>query len=219
MSKENMIRWSGFFWILAGACVALGTIIHPSQETPQIILAQESRLIIGHWLLTFFSAFLLLGLPGIYASRSSRLGRLGLAGFLMLFFGTLFYAVSGDYGFNAPVLARMAPQALDAINAYPSVVFMDGLFVLLLFLGFIFFGISVARSHYFPVWSGVLIAAGWTLFMISAPLALLVFEPLWVLAIIGTVLLGLVLGWVGFVLWSGRETAEVQHLGIKIQNN
>jgi hypothetical protein len=208
MSKDNMIRWSGIFLILAGVCVALGTLIHPSKETPQIILAQETRLITGHWLLTFYSAFLMLGLPGVYASRSKQLGRLGLAGFLMLFFGTLFYAVSSDYGFNAPVLARLAPQTLDAINAYPSVVFMDGMFVLLLFLGFILFGIAILRSQVFPPWSGILIASGWTLFMISAPLALFVFEPIWILAILGTVMLGLGLAWVGYALLSGKELAS-----------
>lgn len=200
MSRDSMIRWSGFFLILAGVCVTLGTIIHPSKETPQIILAQETRLIAGHWLLTFFSAFLMLGLPGVYASRSGQLGRLGLAGFLMVFFGTLFYSVSSDYGFNAPVLARLAPQTLDAINAYPPVIFMDGLFVLLLFVGFLTFGIAIQRSHAFPFWSGILIASGWTLFMISAPLALLVLEALWILAITGTVLLGLGLGLAGYSL-------------------
>ena len=208
MSKDNMIRWSGISLILAGICIALGTIIHPSKETPQIILAEETRLITGHWFITFYCAFLMLGLPGVYASRSKQLGRLGFAGFLLLFFGTLFYAVSSDYGFNAPVLARLAPQTLDAINAYPSVVVMNGLFVLLLFPGFILFGIAIQHSHVFPPWSGILIATGWSLFMICAPLALFVFEPLWILAILGTVMLGLGLGWVGYVLLSGKELAE-----------
>src|SRR5512141_145643 len=149
MSKHNMIHRSGIFLIRAGVCITVGTIIHPSKETPHIILAQETRLITGHWLLTFYSAFLMLGLPGVYAFRSKQLGRLGLAGFLLLFFGTLFYAVSSDYGFNAPVLARLAPQTLDAINAYPSVILMDGMFVLLLFFGFILFGIAISRSHVF----------------------------------------------------------------------
>jgi hypothetical protein len=210
MSKEKMIRWSGIFLILAGVCIALGTAIHPSRETPQIILAQETRLITGHWFITFYSAFLMLGLPGTYASRSKQLGRLGLAGFLLLFFGTLFYAVSSDYGFNAPVLARLAPQTLDAINAYPPVVVMNGLFVLLLFLGFILFGIAIQRSHVFPPWSGISIVTGWLLFMICAPLALLVFEPLWILAVLGTVILGLGLASVGYALVSGNVPAEIQ---------
>jgi hypothetical protein len=209
MSKDNMIHWSGISLILAGVCIALGTIIHPSKETPQIILAEETRLITGHWFITFYCAFLMLGLPGVYASRSNQLGRLGLAGFLLVFFGTLFYAVSSNYGFNAPVLARLAPQTLDAINAYPSVIVMNALFVLFLFLGFILFGIAVQRSHSFLPWSGISIATGWSLFTICAPLALFVFEPLWILAILGTVVLGLGLGSVGYVLLSGQELAEI----------
>jgi hypothetical protein len=200
-----MIRWSGIFLIMAGVCIALGTIIHPSKETPQIILAEETRLIAGHWLLTFYCAFLMLGLPGVYASRSEQLGRLGLTGFLLLFFGTLFYAVSSDYGFNAPVLARLAPQTLDAINAYPSVVVMDGLFVLLLFVGFILFGIAIQRSHVFPPGSGILVATGWSLFTVGAPLALFVFEPLWILAVLGTAILGSGLGWIGYGVFSSKE--------------
>ena len=210
MSRDQMIRWSGLSLILAGVCIALGTIIHPSKETPQIILAEKSRLIIGHWFLTFYAAFLMLGLLGVYASQSRQLGRLGLAGFVLLFFGTLFYAVSSDYGFNAPVLARLAPQTLDAINAYPSVAVMDGLFVVFLLAGFIVFGIAISRSHAFPFWCGILIATGWSLFMISAPLALLVFEPLWFFAVLGTVILGLGLGWVGYVLLSSKELAQSQ---------
>ena len=126
---------------------------------------------------------------------------------VMLFFGTLFYAVSGDYGFNAPVLARLAPATLEAINAYPPVVTMDAAFVLLLFAGFLVLGIAIGRSRAFPAWSGVLIAGGWLLFTISAPLALFVFEPLWILVILGTVILGAGLAWIGFVLFRSRATA------------
>jgi hypothetical protein len=209
MSKDTMMRWSGVCLILAGVCLAVGIIIHPSKETPQIILAQETRLIVGHWLLTFYCGFLMLGLTGVYAGWSKQLGRLGLAGFLLLFFGTLFYAVSGDYGFNAPVLAKLAPQTLAAINAYPSVAFMDGLFAVFLFLGFILFGLAIQRSRIFPPWSGILIATGWSLFMIFAPLALLVFEPLWVVAVLGTVMLGLGLGWLGYVLLVDKELTKL----------
>jgi hypothetical protein len=208
MSKENMIRLSGFAWILAGLLIVLATLIHPSRETVQTILAQESRLITGHWLLAFYCAFFLLGLPGVYASHARRFGRIGLAGFLLLFFGTVFFAVSGDYGFNAPVLARLAPPMLDAINAYPPVAVMDGLFVLCLLVGFILFGIAVRRSPDLSPWSGFLIAAGWPLFMLGGALSQAVLEPLWSLAILGTILMGLGLAWVGYALWSGKVQPE-----------
>jgi hypothetical protein len=84
---------------------------------------------------------------------------------------------------------------------------MDAAFVLLLFAGFIILGIAIGRSRAFPASSGALIAGGWLLFMISAPLALFVFRPLWILVILGTVMLGTGLAWIGFVLFN--STAPV----------
>jgi hypothetical protein len=98
------------------------------------MLNQELRLVAAHWLGTFFCGFLLLGLPGLYAVQSERAGRFGLVSFLWLFFGTLFLGVSGISGFIAPVLAAQAPAMLDAINAYPSVVALNWLWIVGLFL-------------------------------------------------------------------------------------
>jgi hypothetical protein len=204
MSTHNLIRWSGISLFLAGVLLTLGTIIHPSNETPQTIINLESRLVGGHWLLTFYAAFLMLGLPGVYASHAKEFGRLGLASFLLLFFGTLFYAISSDYGFNAPVLAKLAPPTLDAINAYPPVVVMDGLFVVLLLFGFILFGITLRRSHLYTTWSAVLIIFGWPIFMIASAIALLVFEPVWYIAILGAACLGAGLCGVGVTTWNGN---------------
>ncbi len=209
MSKENMVRWSGFSLILAGLLVALATLIHPSKETAQSILAQETRLIAGHWLFTLYCVFFLLGLPGLYAANARQLGRLGLVGFLLLFAGTVLFAVSDDYGFNAPVLARMAPQTLDALNTYPSNEAMNGLFVVLQLVGFPLFGIALRRARDLPAWSGILIAVGWPLFIIASGLALTVFEPLWNLAVLGTFLLGVGLAWAGYAMWSEKAQTEV----------
>ncbi len=204
-----MVRWSGFSLVLAGLLVALATLIHPSKETAQSILAQETRLISGHWLFTFSCIFLLLGLPGVYASHARQLGRLGLAGFLLLFAGTVLFAISNDYGFNAPVLARMAPKALDAINAYPSTIILNGLFVACLLIGYPLFGIALRRARDLPAGSWILIAAGWPVFILASGLALMVFEPLWYLAVLGIFLLGSGLVLAGYAMWSGRVQAEV----------
>jgi hypothetical protein len=213
MSTKDLSRWSGIACILAGLLMTLATLIHPSRETPEIILEQELRLVAAHWLFTISCGFLLLGLPGLYVAQSERAGRLGLVSFLMLFFGTLFFAVSNNYGFIAPVLAAQAPAMLDAINAYPPVVALNALLTIGFFLGFIFFGIATLRARVLPRQAGILMIIGSPLNMLGAVLGLLVSETLWIVAILGALTLGLGLAWAGYSLWSHNEKMVLQPAG------
>ena len=213
MSTKDLSRWSGIACILAGLLMALATLVHPSRETPEIILEQELRLVAGHWLGTFFCGFLLLGLPGLYAAQSERAGRFGLVSFLMLFFGTLFLAVSGNYGFIAPVLAAEAPAMLDAILAYPPVIALNALLAVGFFLGFIFFGIATLRARVLPRQAGFLMIIGSPLNMIGSVLGLLVSEALWIVAILGALALGLGLAWAGYSLWLHKQDMVLQPAG------
>jgi hypothetical protein len=210
MSTENLSRWSGIACILAGVLIALATLVHPSRETPEIILEQELRLVAAHWFGTFFCGFLLLGLPGLYAAQSERAGRLGLVSFLMLFFGTLFLAVSNNYGFIAPVLAAQAPAMLDAINAYLPVAALNGLWIVGFFLGFIFFGIATLRARVLPRQTGILMAIGSPLQLVGGVPSQLVFEALFITVILGALALGLGLAWAGYSLWLPKENLVLQ---------
>ena len=208
MSTENLSRWSGIACILAGLLIVFTTLVHPSRETPEIILAQELRLVTAHWLSTFFCGFLLLGLPGLYAAQSERAGRFGLVSFLWLFFGMLFLAVSNYGGFIAPVLAAQAPAMLDATNA--SLAALNWLWIIGFFLGFIFFGIATLRARVLPRQSGILMAIGSPLQLVGGVLSQLVFEPLFIVVILGALALGLGLAWAGYSLWSYKEKAVLQ---------
>ena len=210
MSTKNLSRWSGVACILAGLLIALTTLVHPSRETPEIILEQELRLVTAHWLGTFFGGFLLLGLPGLYAAQSERAGRLGLVSFLMLFFGILFGTVSHNYGFIAPVLAAQAPAMLDSINAYPPVAALNGLWIVGFFLGFILFGIATLRARVLPRQTGNLMAIGSSLQLVGGVFSQLVFEALFIVVILGALALGLGLAWAGYSLWSHKEEMVLQ---------
>lgn len=131
----------------------------------------------------------------------------------MVFFGTVFFAVSNNYGFNAPVLARADPRLLGAVNAFPPIIAMNALFVLTLVPGSVLLGIAVQRSHAFPYGAGILMAVGTPLFRVCSALSVLVFQPLWIVAILGTLVLGL--GWVaaGYTLRSGHEQPLIGPLG------
>ena len=213
MSTKDLSRWSGIACILAGLLIVLTTVVHPSRETLEIILEQELRLVAAHWLTTFSCGFLLLGLPGLYAAQSERAGRFGLVSFLILFFGTLFTAVSHSYSFFAPVLAAQAPAMLDAINAYPPVVALNGLLAVGFFLGFIFFGIATLRARVLPRQTGILMIIGSPLQLVGGVLSQFVFEPLFIVVILGALALGLGLAWAGYSLWSQKEEVVLQPTG------
>jgi hypothetical protein len=100
----------------------------------------------------------LLGLPGLYAAQRGGMGRLGLAGFLTAFSGTYLIAVTGNFGFLAPILAKQSPAVLDSINQYSPVVIVNGLAAILFMLGYILLGVAMIRSATMPRWFGVLVA-------------------------------------------------------------
>ena len=103
------------------------TLLHPSRETAATIVASEPRLVAAHVVYTVAWLLVLLGLPGLYAAHRGGMGRPGLVGFLTAFTGTYLIAVTGNFGFLAPVLAKQSPAVLDSINQYAPVVIVNGL--------------------------------------------------------------------------------------------
>ena len=117
-SLAALLRWSGLALVGGGLLLAVATALHPTRETTATILQAEVRLVAAHVLFTLSSVLILLGLPGLYGVESVRTGRLGLVGFLLAFMGTTLVAVSGNFGFLAPVLAAESPATIDAIKKF-----------------------------------------------------------------------------------------------------
>jgi hypothetical protein len=159
-SLAALLRCSGLALITGGLFMVLATVLHPSRETPATILQAEVRLVAAHALFTLSYLLVLLGLPGLYGAASVRMGRLGLVGFLLAFTGTMLIAVSGNFGFLAPVLAAQAPQAIDAINHYVPEVALDGVAFGGFVVGFVIFGVAMAKAVTIPRSSGMLVAVG-----------------------------------------------------------
>ena len=140
--------------------MAVATVLHPSRETSATILETEVRLVAAHVLFTLSYLLVLLGLPGLYGAYSVRMGRLGLVGFLLAFMGTMLVAVSGNFGFLAPVLAAESPATIDAINLYPPEVALDAVAFVGFVVGFILFGMAMVKTATLPRFSGFLVAVG-----------------------------------------------------------
>jgi hypothetical protein len=196
-----LLRWSGLALVAGGLLMAVATALHPSRETPTTILEAEVRLVAAHVLFTLSYLLVLLGLPGLYGAASVRMGRLGLVGFLAAFTGTMLIAVSGNFGFLAPVLATQSPATIDAINRYPPEVALNvvafGGFV----VGFLLFGVAMAKTASLPRPSGLLVAVGAPSQVVGFALAQLVSPGLWAVAVLGSLALGAGLAWPGFRMW------------------
>jgi len=105
----HLLGWYGLTLVAAGVLMVVATLLHPSRETATTIVASEPRLVAAHVVYTLAWLLVLLGLPGLYAAQRGGMGRLGLVGFLTAFAGTYLIAVTGNFGFLAPVLAKPSP--------------------------------------------------------------------------------------------------------------
>ena len=196
-----LLRWCGLALVPAAVLMAVATLLHPSRETATTIIATEVGLVAAHFLYTLAWLLVLLGLPGLYASQRRSMGRLGLAGFLTAFSGTYLIAVTGNFGFFAPVMAKVAPATLDAIGQYSPVVVINGLAAILFMIGYLLFGIAMAKTATLPRLSGVLVAVGAPAHLLGFGVAQLVSTAAWSVAVLGSVSLGAGLAWSGYRLW------------------
>jgi hypothetical protein len=195
------LRWSGLALVAGGLLIVAATALHPSREAPATILEAEVRLVAAHGLFSLSYLLVLLGLPGLYGAASVRMGRLGLVGFLAAFTGTLLIAVSGNFGFLAPVLAAESPPTIDAINRYPPEVALNAVAFGGFVVGFVMFGVAMAKTASFPRPSGLLVAVGAPCQLVGFALAQFVSPALWAVAVLGSVALGAGLAWPGYRMW------------------
>jgi hypothetical protein len=205
----RFLRWCGMALMAAGVLMVIATLLHPSRETASTIVASEPRLVAAHVVYTMAWLLVLLGLPGLYAAQRGGMGRLGLVGFLTAFSGTYLIAVTGNFGFLAPVLAKQSPAVLDALSQSLPVVIINGLAAILFMVGYILFGIAMIRTATLPRWSGVLVAVGAPAHLLGFGIAQLVSTAAWPIAILGSVCLGAGLAWPGYRLWHTPAASDV----------
>jgi MFS family permease len=200
-SLPALLRWGGLALVAGGLLMAVATALHPSRETTATILEAEVRLVASHVLFTLSSLLVLLGLPGLYGAHSARMGRLGLVGFVLAFTGTMLIAVSGNFGFLAPVLAAQSPATIDAINRYPPEAALNAVAFGGFVVGFIIFGVAMAKTATFPRLSGIVVAVGAPSQVVGFALAQFVSPALWAVAVLGSAALGAGLAWPGYRIW------------------
>ena len=207
MANQKLICWSGLLLMLGGIGLAVHYITHPPGETAQYVAYPLWGF--SHWLGGIAMLLCLLGLVGLFARQSEKVGALGLAGFILAFVGFALGASANMLGgaVYQPFIATYAPDWLElnsALNTFSAFRLLAGM-ILVLLLGLLLFGIATLRARVLPRWGAWLV-------MCALPIGVLA------LALIGTSLQGILqtlagvasgLGMVawGYALWS--EKSEV----------
>jgi len=213
-SWARLRGWAGLALMAGGALFPVATLLHPSLETVGTIIVSEVRLVAAHALFTVSWGLLLFGLPGLYAALRGDMRRLGSAGFCLAFAGTYLLAVSGNFGFLAPVLARKAPGAIDALSGYPPVVTLNALAAIGFVLGYILFGIAMTKTTPTRT-SGVLVAVGAPAHLLGFGMAQLLSPTIWPIAVVGSISMGAGLAWAGHRLWRTGAAADRAPLDVR----
>ena len=206
MSSKSLISWSGLALVLGGALLALFVLVHPQTEfTPEVMSRGIAKL--AHNFHFAGAALVAFGLIGLHLRQMESAGRLGLLGFILAFFGTVWFAGLGLMSFMAlPFIAAHAPDLLAKEGPFwsepPSPLFLAGLVCFV--LGYILLGIAAFRGKVGARWSGLLFIPG-ALLSIIPPVVV----PVPVLTV-GGVLFGVGVAWMGYSLWSQPEAQTAQ---------
>ena len=143
----------------------------------------------------------------LHTAQADRAGGIGVAGFFLTHLSSTLYIIpayfmmaqlAGQIETNRALMASWVDIPVGRYSSY------------MILLGILLFGISVIRAKVFPRWTGWLIAIGLAILLPSqfAPQAYL-FTIFWV---IGAVLQGIGLGWMGWTLLNTKSTEQVVKL-------
>jgi hypothetical protein len=207
MHRDSLIRASGLAAIICGALTVVFWLFHPVAGDPsaphgaaywEALTGGRYAAVNAGFLIIILTS--LLALPGFYARQYDVAGRSGFVGFVLAFLGTALFIGPGVFqAFIAPVLASdpatrpLLEQAGPLLGGPLAGVFAGG--GMIFALGYIVFGISIARAGRLPRAAGVLLA-------VSSPiLGLSPLMPLWARAL-GSALWGLANIWMGYALAS-----------------
>jgi hypothetical protein len=148
--------------------------------------------------------FLIPGITVLHTAQADRAGGLGLVGFVFTYLGAVLYILPA-YFMMAQLAGQIASNRVLMASWVDIPVGRFGFYMVL--MGIFLFGISVLRAAVFPRWTGWLVTVGLAILLPSqfSPQAYL-FTIFWV---IGAILQGFGLGWMGGTLFNKKSTLQV----------
>ncbi|WP_431028389.1 hypothetical protein [Lysinibacillus sp. LZ02] len=203
VTGKSLIRWAGFFAILAGILYISIQFIHPADNIASV---NTGLWVVIACLTSIMSLFSLIGIIGIYTRQVEEAGWLGLIGFV---FFSLFWVISMNFSFNEafvlPLLTSDAPKFVEGIlgifggtkSAVDLGIFpvLAPIAAVLYSLGGLLFGIAIFRASVLPRMAGALLSSAAVVTFAAAiiphPFDRILAVPM-----------GLALIWLGYALFS-----------------
>src|SRR5918997_7182011 len=180
MTRSGLFRLNGFALVLAAFVFAIAEVISFSifargGDYDLAEVARSGAFFLQSFLTLFAGTLLLGGLVGFYLRQSQAAGRLGLVGFLIAFFGTVF--VVGDFYANTfvtPLVAQGAPVFLDDPLSGMMQVWLPFSFGVLAF-SWLLLAVATLRARVYPRGASWFLLVGAVLALVPFPLANLPF--------------------------------------------
>lgn len=177
-SNANRLRLPAFALAIAGACFVLYPAIRPFSDEATLQGAAafaSSAWVLAHSLAMVGFILLVLGLFGVYGLlRETKAGGLGLVALVVTWIGvgcTLPYYGAETFGLHAVGQEAIKLQNTDAFVAltngirFEEGVWFFGVGLIALAVGVPLFAAAIWRSGILTRWSGILLAAGFALFL------------------------------------------------------
>jgi hypothetical protein len=199
LTPSALIRASGVATIVGGILFALFPLLHPDHTaagyTSWIWVPAHMAPNVGAILVLF-------GLVGLLARQLERAGLFGVIAFVVAFIGTASFVMGAMI--EAFIIPFMGLQTPDVVDGPPPPGIGEAFMVIttLFAVGYLVLGIATYRAAVLPRNVGLLLIVGALANVVLPKLGAidLSLDALWV---VGFVLFGASVAWLGHALWSG----------------
>jgi hypothetical protein len=161
VKSTTLFQLGGIAFLLAAVLYGLGNLLYFLSGQPDAPTAT------GLWLSIFGGVLSVFGWTALFARQSQRGGLLGLAGYILLVLGEIYYMASGALGLGVAAGAISNEQ----IGQVASFAVADSILPWFWTVGLVLLGISIYRAQVLPKYMGAVLVLFVIVQQLTGPLA------------------------------------------------